>query len=70
MKSIPLRQAREKAGLTQDGLADLAGVPQSVISRLESGVSVDPAFRTVVKLANALHVDPLCLQFGGEQVSA
>jgi predicted transcriptional regulator len=35
-----LRQARRRAGLTQRGLADKAGVPQSQIAKIESGAVV------------------------------
>jgi len=47
-----LRYARRKAGLTQAQLADAAGVPQSVIGRIESGAST-PRFDTLDRLLNA-----------------
>jgi transcriptional regulator with XRE-family HTH domain len=47
-----LRYARRKAGLTQVELAERAGVPQSVIARIESGSSV-PRFDTIDRLLHA-----------------
>lgn len=64
MKAITLKDARERAGFTQDQLADAADVPQSVISRLENGKSEHPAFSTVVNLAKALSLPVEALLFG------
>lgn len=47
-----LRYARRKVGLTQAELAIRAGVPQSVIARIESGASM-PRFDTLDRLLNA-----------------
>lgn len=47
-----LRYARRKAGLTQTELGERAGVPQSVIARIESGASM-PRFDTLDRLLNA-----------------
>ncbi len=47
-----LRYARRKAGYTQAELAGRAGVPQSVIGRIESGASM-PRFDTMDRLLNA-----------------
>ena len=47
-----LRYARRKAGLTQKDLGERAGVPQSVIARIESGASM-PRFDTLDRLLNA-----------------
>ncbi len=47
-----LRYARRKAGLTQAELGERAGVPQSVIARIESGAST-PRFDTLDRLLNA-----------------
>lgn len=70
MKTITLRTARTKAGLTQEQLEDKSGISQAAISKLESGDSLRPSFETVMALAKALRVDPQSLKFGpdgGEQ---
>lgn len=64
MKLIYLKTAREKAGLTQEALEAISGVPQGVISKLERNADVRPAFDTVMNLADALKVDPRQLRFG------
>jgi transcriptional regulator with XRE-family HTH domain len=57
-----LRWARRRAGLTQRALAERSGVPQSTISRIESG-AVDPRVGTLRRLLQAcgfdLEVEPL-----------
>lgn len=70
MKSIFLRDAREKANLTQEQLEAKSGVPQAVISRLERNADARPAFETVMKLADVLHVDPRALRFGQREAVA
>ena len=47
-----LRYARRKARLTQAELGERAGVPQSVVARIESGASM-PRFDTLDRLLNA-----------------
>jgi transcriptional regulator with XRE-family HTH domain len=49
-------ELRKDQELTQDQLADISGVPQGTISRLERGVSGDVQISTVQKLATALGV--------------
>ena len=44
-----LRQARRRAGLTQRGLAERAGVPQPAIARIERG-AVSPRLDTIERL--------------------
>lgn len=51
-----LREWREKRALTQDQLAEKAGVSRATIIRLERGYSAVPP--TLRKLADALNVDP------------
>ncbi|MEM1657789.1 MAG: CBS domain-containing protein, partial [Candidatus Jordarchaeales archaeon] len=48
-----LKQARKRLGITQEELARMAGVSQSLIARIESG-SVDPRLSTLRKIVNAL----------------
>lgn len=57
-----VRYARRRAGLTQRGLADKAGVPQPAIARIERG-SVTPRLDTMLNLMEAagftLEVSPV-----------
>lgn len=52
---IRLREIRERRGLTQMELSQLAGVSQSVISSIENEC-VSPTVRVLQKLAKALGV--------------
>ena len=45
---------REKAGISQQELGRLSGVPQGVISTIESGTTKYPRLDTAAKLARAL----------------
>lgn len=49
-----LRSRREKLGLTQQQVADAAGIAQPTYARLESGGRENPRIDTVEKLAKAL----------------
>lgn len=52
-----LKTLRESRNLTQVDLAEISGVPQSTISRIESGFfKKGPSIDNVVKLAKALGV--------------
>ena len=51
-----LEVARASQGFTQSDLAKAAGVTQALISKLESGITVDPTEETVSALADALKV--------------
>lgn len=64
MRRIHLRTARERKGLTQVQLAQLAHVDQKTISRLELDPDADPAFSTQTNIAAALKVNPAALVFG------
>jgi phage repressor protein C with HTH and peptisase S24 domain len=57
-----LAWAREQRGLTQEALAKLAGVSQSTIGNLESGLRSNP--RRIINIADALGVDPAWLAEG------
>jgi DNA-binding XRE family transcriptional regulator len=52
-----LKSLREKAGMTQEQLAEKAGVPVATIRDLEQGRRTDPAWSTICKLATGLEVD-------------
>lgn len=51
-----LKQAREEMGLSQRALANLTGVPQSHISKIESG-AVDIRLSSLVEIARALELE-------------
>ena len=60
-----LRQYRERAVLTQDQLATLAGLSRHTVQQLESGIR--PAYPTTIqKLAKALKVKPTDLVDAGD----
>jgi transcriptional regulator with XRE-family HTH domain len=52
-----LREVRTRRLLTQDELAEKAGISQSTIANIERN-HAEPQFRTIRKLAKALDVDP------------
>lgn len=51
-----LKEARERKGLSQRELGKLVGVPQSHISKIESG-AVDLRLSSLVELARALDLE-------------
>jgi len=64
VKQFTLREARRKAKLTQEALAEKSGVDQTTISNLEVGRAIRPTFDTACALAEALNIDPRSLKFG------
>lgn len=52
-----LKAARRQAGLTQEGLGNLADFAPVTLSKLETGVN-KPTFEIFVALAHALQVSP------------
>ena len=52
-----VKTVRERALLTQEELAGRAGIGTATLNRIEKD-RVEPHFRTIRKLANALEVDP------------
>jgi transcriptional regulator with XRE-family HTH domain len=52
-----IRRMRTELGITQEGLAFRAEVTVATLSRIERGVT-NPAWTTVVKIAQALRVTP------------
>lgn len=53
---MTLRQLRESAALTQEQVAERAGLRQGAISNLESGRVPNPTIDTLEKLAHAYGV--------------
>ena len=51
-----LRNARERAGLTQEQLADKAGISRQALGALERGAA--PMWRTAKLLAEVLGIEP------------
>jgi len=62
-----LKELREAAGLTQDELADRAGLYKFSVAKLEQGVR-EPVWSTVLALAKALGVN--CLAFAEGSASS
>lgn len=60
VKVLRLREWRERRALTQEELAQKAGVGRGTIIRIERGADAFPP--TVRKLATALGIDPADLQ--------
>jgi transcriptional regulator with XRE-family HTH domain len=67
VKLTRLRAARERKALTQDELAELAGVSRQTVVKIEGGLEPRPP--TVRKLAAALGVTPADLM-GPEEPAA
>lgn len=55
-----LRSARKLRGLTQDKLAEVSGVPQGSISKIERGGQKTTAY--TVMLCQALNINPVWLE--------
>jgi transcriptional regulator with XRE-family HTH domain len=55
---VELKTARRIARLTQQELAERAGVDPALISRLENGSRRRPSYEAVVKIARALNLAP------------
>lgn len=70
MKRMTLRQARERAALTQEQLAAKSGVRQGVISNLETGKIRNPGLALVLRLTPYLDVAPEQLRFGADAMEA
>lgn len=64
-----LRRLRRESALSQQELADMAGVTQETVSRLELGRNLGRG-RTLRKLAGALGVKPVDLMRGSDDGEA
>ncbi len=53
-----LRTERRRAALTQEELAEKAGVGVATIARIEGGKMEEPRVSTLRKLAKALGIEP------------
>ena len=51
-----IKKLRKKKGLTQEKLAQLAGIPYATLNKVEIGVHKQPRVGTVAKIAKALKV--------------
>jgi predicted transcriptional regulator len=51
-----VREARQKAGLTQTRLTELAGLTQQYIARIEAG-QINPTLATMAAVARVLHLN-------------
>lgn len=56
-----LKNYRIKAGLTQEQLAEKSGVSRVTIANIERGVQSFLKSSTIIKLADALKIDPQVL---------
>jgi transcriptional regulator with XRE-family HTH domain len=63
-----LKNLRERAGLSQQGLAVAAGLSISLITQMEHGSRSDPKMSTLIALARALGVN--CRALTGETENA
>jgi transcriptional regulator with XRE-family HTH domain len=53
-----LRALRLARGLTQVALGETTGLPQSVVTRMETAPRLNPTMETILKLADALACTP------------
>ena len=57
---VQVKRERERALLTQQELAERAGIGLTTLNRIENG-HAEPHFRTIRKLAKALNIDAAIL---------
>jgi DNA-binding XRE family transcriptional regulator len=51
-----IKKFRKKAKLSQEALAQKAGITYSTLIKIESGANDNPTIKTIVKIAKALSV--------------
>lgn len=51
-----IRKYRKQLGLTQQELAVKAGLPLSILAKIEQKFSIQPTIQTVTKIADALNI--------------
>jgi len=56
MLAKKLKELRKQAGLSQQKLAEKAGLSYNAITKLEQGAAKQPTIQTVIKLADAFGV--------------
>ena len=52
-----IKQLREQSGLTQEKLAESAGISLDYMGKIEVNIN-KPGLKTILKLANALKIEP------------
>jgi transcriptional regulator with XRE-family HTH domain len=57
---VQVKRERERALLTQQELAERAGIGLTTLNRIEND-HAEPHFRTIRKIAKALSIDPAIL---------
>lgn len=64
-----IREVRTERGISQEGLADQAGMHRTYVGGIERGER-NPSYRNIVKLARALEVRPSELLARAERSSS
>ena len=54
---LAIKQRRKELGMTQEDLSEKTGIPQSHLSKLESGLH-SPTNETIERIAKALNTQP------------
>ncbi|MBE7708412.1 MAG: helix-turn-helix transcriptional regulator [Cyanobacteria bacterium SIG27] len=54
---VRIKYLREKAGLTQEKLAEKSGISLDYLGKIEVCIN-KPGLKTILKLANALKIEP------------
>lgn len=53
---VKIREVKDAKGLTNEDIAEMAGINETTISRILSGAGKRPSFDTIVTIAAALHI--------------